>query len=55
MAANSDHNRELSPPKKSMRSDIVDFQRGELEWGEHNIYFDQYSFELEVKELKLPK
>lgn len=52
MAANSDHNQELNPPKKSFRSDDVDFQRGELEWGEHNIYFDQYSYRLDVKEVK---
>jgi transglutaminase-like putative cysteine protease len=52
MAANSDHNQPLNPPKKSMRSDDVDFQRGELEWGEHNIYFDQYSWKLVYKEIK---
>jgi len=49
MAANSDHNQTLNPPKQSMRSDDVDFQRGELEWGEHNIYFDQYSWKLTYK------
>jgi transglutaminase-like putative cysteine protease len=52
MAANSDHNQQLTPPKQSMRSDDVDFQRGELEWGAHNIYFDQYSWELNWKEIK---
>jgi len=52
MAANSDHNQELSPPKNSMRSDDVDFQRGELEWGGRNIYFDQYSYALQVREVK---
>ena len=52
MAANSDHSQALSPPKKSFRSDDVDFQRGELEWGNHNIYFDQYSYHFEVKEMK---
>jgi len=51
MSANSDHNQALTPPKRSMRSDDVDFQRGELEWGEHNIYFDQYTWELTWKEL----
>ncbi len=51
MAANSDHNQELTPPKKSFRSDDVDFQRGELEWGGQNIYFDQYTYKLEIKEL----
>lgn len=53
MAANRDHNQTLTPPKKSFRSDDVDFQRGELEWGTNNIYFDQYGFKLEVKEVRL--
>jgi len=52
LSANSDHNQTLDPPKRSLRSDTVDFQRGELEWGEHNIYFDKYSYGLTVKELK---
>ena len=55
MAANSDHNQQLSPPKKSHRSDTVDFQRGEVEWGNHNLYFDQYDYALDVKEVKLPR
>jgi transglutaminase-like putative cysteine protease len=53
MIANSDHCQQLSPPKHSFRSDTVDFQRGELEWGDHNIYFDQFSYELMAKEMKL--
>ena len=53
MAANSDHNQELDPPKRSMRSDDVDFQRGELESGKQNIWFDQYSYKLEYKEVKV--
>jgi transglutaminase-like putative cysteine protease len=52
MAANSDHGMTLDPPKKSMRSDDVDFQRGELEWDGGNIYFDNYSYKLDVRELK---
>jgi len=52
MAANSDHNQELDPPKQSLRSDNVDFQRGELEWGHTNIYFDKYDFALSVQELE---
>ena len=51
MSANSDHSQSLNPPKRSMRSDNVDFQRGELEYGETNIYFDQYSFDLQVEEI----
>lgn len=53
MAANSDHNQMLTPPKRSMRSDDVDFQRGELEWGNHNIYFDQYFWNLKWDEIKV--
>lgn len=52
MAANSDHNQTLTPAKNSFRSDDVDFQRGELEWGTNNIYFDQYSYQLEVREVQ---
>jgi transglutaminase-like putative cysteine protease len=51
LAANSDHAQELTPAKRAFRSDTVDFQRGELEWGGHNIYFDQFSYDLEVKTL----
>lgn len=55
MIANSDHNQVLSPQKQSLRSDNVDFQRGELEWGSHNIYLDKYSYELSVKEVKVSR
>lgn len=51
MAANSDHNQSLVPPKNSFRSDDIDFQRGELEWGTNNIYFDQYNYGLQIKEV----
>lgn len=55
LAANSDHNQRLDPPKKSMRSDDVDFQRGEMEWGSHNLNFDEYTYELTLKETELPR
>ncbi|MGH8022426.1 MAG: transglutaminase-like domain-containing protein [Limisphaerales bacterium] len=51
MAANDDHCQILSPPKNTFRSDNVDFQRAELESGNQNIYFNQFSYSLEVKEL----
>lgn len=54
MAANADHCRPLNPPKGSMRSDNVDFQRGELEAGGHNIYFDQFDYELSAREIPQP-
>jgi hypothetical protein len=50
MAANSNHSQDLTPAKRSLRSDNVDFQRGELECGGRNIYFDQFSYELTYRE-----
>jgi transglutaminase-like putative cysteine protease len=52
MAANDDHSQTLSPPKNSYRSDNVDFQRGELESGDQNIYYNQFGYSLDVKELQ---
>jgi transglutaminase-like putative cysteine protease len=52
MTANSDHSQELTPPKRSLRSDNVDFQRGELEYGTTNIYFNKYSYTLEVQAIE---
>ncbi len=44
--------RNLTPPKRSMRSDNVDFQRGEVECGGHNIYFGRYSYDMAVTEIE---
>ena len=52
MIANSDHSQRLNPPKRTMRSDDVDFQRGELEYGDKNIYFDKFSYRLTLEEIK---
>jgi len=54
MCANADHSQILAPPRRALRSDDVDFQRGELEWEGHNIYFDQFTYHLEARELPLP-
>jgi hypothetical protein len=51
MAANDDHCQALWPAKNTYRSDNVDFQRAELESGTDNIYFNQFSYSLDVKEL----
>ena len=51
MIANSDHSQVLRPAKHTMRSDDVDFQRGELECGDKNLYFDQFSYSLNMREL----
>ncbi len=50
MAANSDHNQELWPARTSVRSDPVDFQRGEVEADGRNLYFDRFRTELEWRE-----
>lgn len=51
LIVNDDYSRELSPAKKYMRSEPYDFQRGELEWEGGNLYFDQWSWDMEVKSL----
>ncbi|MBP1654478.1 MAG: transglutaminase protein [Bacteroidetes bacterium] len=54
IAANADHSRALDPPKRAFRSDTVDFQRGELESGDANIYFDRSSFSLTAEQTPGP-
>lgn len=51
MAANSDHNQELRPTRHAPRSDPVDFQRGELEAGGRNLYFDVFDYDLKWEEV----
>lgn len=51
IAANCDHSQTLTPAKKTFRSDNVDFQRGEVESGSQNIYFDQWNYYLTAKEI----
>jgi len=52
MAANSDHSIELTPAKLNMRSDNVDFQRGEMEWAGGNLYFSEFTSRRNVVEQK---
>ncbi len=51
MAANADHNQQFDPPKKTMRTDDVDFQRGELEYGDTNLYLDKFTYSLTAEQL----
>ncbi|WP_158275582.1 transglutaminase-like domain-containing protein [Marinilabilia rubra] len=48
---NNDYGREFCPPKKWLRSEPWDFQRGEAEWERGNLYFNQWSREMEVEYL----
>lgn len=50
IAANGDHSRSLRPAKRGLRSDDVDFQRGELEADGTNLYFDVMSYRVDVTE-----
>jgi transglutaminase-like putative cysteine protease len=45
---NSDYSQPLFPAKTYLRSDDVDFQRGELEWRGGNIYYDQWKWDFDV-------
>lgn len=49
---NDDFSQELFPAKTYLRSETVDFQRGELEWRGGNIYFNQWNWDIEVEYLK---
>jgi hypothetical protein len=40
------------PPKKYLRSEPYDFQRGELEWAGGNLYFDKWDYEMKIEYLK---
>jgi transglutaminase-like putative cysteine protease len=51
MIANSDHSQVLRPAGTALRSDTVDFQRGELEWNGRHLYFDQFHYDLTVSEI----
>jgi transglutaminase-like putative cysteine protease len=51
---NTDYGQPLYPAKTFFRSEIVDFQRGEVEWRGGNLYFDQWSWNFNVEELPAP-
>jgi TPR repeat protein len=44
MVANKGHGQQLNPAKHYFRSDNVDFQRGEIETAERNLYFNEWKF-----------
>ncbi|MFO8001622.1 MAG: transglutaminase-like domain-containing protein [Marinilabilia sp.] len=49
---NKDYGREFCPEKQWPRSEPWDFQRGELEWAGGNLYFDLWSWDMEVKYIR---
>ncbi len=38
----------LFPPKKFLRSEPYDFQRGEVEWSGGNLYFNKWDYEMKI-------
>jgi len=51
MVVNTDYGMDLYPKKKYPRSETVDFQRGEVEWAKGNLYFPQWSWDMEIEYL----
>ena len=48
MIVNSDYSMSLIPEKQYPRSETVDFQRGEVEWEGGNLYFPQWSYQMDI-------
>lgn len=48
MVVNADYGMPLVPAKEYPRSETVDFQRGEVEWEGGNLYFTQWSYDMEI-------
>jgi len=51
LVVNTDYAQPLYPMKTSFRSEIVDFQRGEVEWRGGNLYFNQWNWNFKVDEI----
>ncbi|MDR1793129.1 MAG: transglutaminase domain-containing protein [Bacteroidales bacterium] len=48
---NEDVGAELFPKKQFLRSETVDFQRGEVEWRKGNLYFDKWRWNIKVEKV----
>lgn len=48
MIVNQDYGMPLVPAKQYPRSETVDFQRGEVEWDGGNLYFPQWSYDMDI-------
>ena len=51
MTVNDDFSTPLKPEKKYLRSEPVDFQRGEVEIDTQNLYFDKWTYEFKLTRL----
>ena len=48
MLVNQDYGMPLVPAKQYPRSETVDFQRGEVEWEGGNLYFTDWTYDMEI-------
>ena len=48
---NEDYSGNFFPAKNHLRSETVDFQRGEVEWRGENLYFGRWSYNMDVEYL----
>ena len=48
MIVNDGFGEKFDPPKKYYRSEPYDFQRGEVEWAQGNLYFNKWDYQLKV-------
>jgi len=53
MIVNTDYGRPLCPPKSSLRSEPLDFQRGEVEVNGENLYFNRWSWSFKPQSFHL--
>ncbi len=51
LVVNTDYEQPLYPAKMHFRSEIVDFQRGEVEWRGGNLYFNQWTYNFHVEDM----
>ena len=49
LIVNLDYGSHLHPPKESLRSELADFQRGEVEIDGRNLYFDEWDWDFEFE------
>jgi len=52
MIVNDGFSQPFTPAKEFPRSEPIDFQRGEVEWSGGNLYFDQWNYHLDIREVK---
>ena len=48
LVVNSDYSQPFTPRKIHMRSEPIDFQRGEVETSERNLYFDEWDYAMDI-------